>query len=371
MRGVKVLLAFLGAALAVGGCAEESTTLLVELVPNPEVNTRADVIALVNTLEVVVDAEGGFAELPADEGESWGPYQASDVDGDGDLELTLGRPGGREALDPFAFEQGSQGDRVIGITVRGVTTTPDEVAALGGSAARFEPGQQTEVEVPFNLVPAFRPLRVLSMNPAQGAQGLTSPVTEISVQLGGEVQAEALEGAITLRDSRSGDAYAPLVTPSYVDSALGRLTNVKLTECILYGGEYTLALSTEICSVTGQCLDQFLGVEGAQPFEGSFSIDGTDQPPECADGVMLAVECTDTSCDLGYDCDDELGRCIQATGEFMPEGGGNPCEPSWCLADDGLVCDPVNGCVLSCAPWGACLDPTRTCDLDTGVCVSR
>jgi len=55
------------------------------------------------------------------------------------------------------------------------------------------------VEVPFNLIPAYRPLRVLSMIPPAGAQDLTPPVDGVTVQLGGEVQLKALQGQVELR----------------------------------------------------------------------------------------------------------------------------------------------------------------------------
>jgi hypothetical protein len=358
MRGVKMLLAVLGAALAAGGCADDDTTLVVELVPNPEVNTSADVAARVNRLEFVLDAEGGFAGDVA-QGESW--YTATDVDDDGDLELTFERRGS-VALQPFVLEQGSQGDRVIDVSARG-KNTDGQLAALGGSAARFEPARQASLEVPFNLLPAFRPLRVLSMNPPDGSQGLTAPVTALTLQLSGEVLASALD-EIELRHE-GGPALEARVTVSYVDAAMGRLTNVKLDECDLFGGAYTVVLRTDVCSVAGQCLDQYLGVEGAQPFEGAFSVDGPPQAPGCSAEVAMGGVCPET-CDPGYECDEGVGICVQIPDVGLPEGGGL-CDPSWCDPGADLVCDG-SSCVPSCVPWGACPDPARHCDLDTGLC---
>lgn len=363
MPGVKMLLAILGAALGAAGCAEAETTLLVELVPNPEVNTSADVAAHVNSLVVIVDAEGGFAGLDVGEGEAWGPYTATDVDGDGDLELELVRPG---SLEPFALERGSQGDRVITVSARGLDTSR-QVAALGAQSARFEPDRQATLEVPFNLLPAFRPLRVLSMNPPDGSQGLAAPVEAITVQLSGDVRPEALdEGAVELRQAGAGEALGARITVSHLESAMGRLTNVTLDECPLYAGAFTVALRTEICSVTGRCLDQLLGIDGAQPFEGTFTVDGPPQPPGCTTEVAMGGSCPET-CPAGYECDEPSRICVELSDVHPPERGSD-CDPAWCDPAADLVCDGT-ACVPSCIPWGACPDPAQRCDLDTGLCL--
>lgn len=352
----------------VSSCAETETTLLIELVPNPEVNTRADVAEHINSLEVVFDAQGGFASLNADDGDSWGAFSVVDFDSDGVLELLLIRPG-RTALEVFAISQGSQDDRVINITARGMSTEEDAVTALGATSSAFQADHETQVEVPFNLVPEYRPLRVLSMVPSQGARDLPSPVYGITVQLGGEVLDTALEGQVELHANSVDQRLAPSLSVSYIDSGMGRLTNVRVQGCELFGGDYTVILRTEICSRTGRCLDQELGLDGSQPFIGGFSVSGDPVAPDCEFVTVLGSSCPQEPCAPGYYCD--FGIClpeIEMTPYGLPEDEIT-CDPDECGPLEELVCDPVSGCVPSCLLYGACVNPLARCDLDSGLCI--
>lgn len=354
------------ALLTLWGCSEPDTTLVVELVPNPEVNTRADVAARVSDLEVVLDAEEGFAGLTASEGDRWGHYFVTDHDDDGALELVLTRSGA-DALEPFALTPGSDPDQLIHLEARGLGPE-GSLVALGGATGSFRLGDEANVELPFNLLPAERPLRVLSMTPPSGARDLEPPVTEVSLQLGGEVLADVLEPHLTLGPDAEGDALIPQVILSYVDTTMGRMTNLRLLNCAMGGGAWLVALDTEICTTTGQCLDQHLGVEGAQPFEGRFTVRG-EQWSGCDIPEIQSFSCPDAPCEPGYHCID--GLCVLDDAESLPDepSGTTPgCDPDLCQPP-AYVCDPQGQCVADCRLFGACPDPRHRCDPDLGLCL--
>lgn len=362
-RRAPILLAI--SLMALMGCADEGDRLVIELVPNPEVNTRDQVSRLVNRLEVVLDVEGGFEALDAVEGDSWGPYEVTDFDGDGVLELKLTRPGGN-ALDPFVLTKGHQGDRTLHITAMGMDTG-QILAALGGTYSMFEEGSRS-CEVPFNLLPERRPLRVVTMNPPTGSRDLEPPVDGVTIQLGGEVLEEAVVGRVHLIAESFEVELDPGLVLSYVETGLGRLTNVRLRACALTSGEYTIVVDTDVCTTSGQCLDQLLSVDGEQPFEGRLTVRGDPVMPECeVVGVLSTSFCPDPGCPDGFSCDDD-GSC---TSEQDIETGGNDgdvlsCDTELCVRPLG-VCDGTL-CVPDCQPFGVCVDPAQRCDPETGLC---
>jgi hypothetical protein len=351
---------FFAALGAVAGCSEPEVALRVELVPNPEVNTSEQVAALVNSLDVVLDADGGFDSLDAGEGDTWGSYLVTDFDGDGVLELVLTRRGD-VALEPFGLTAGHQGSRSIRITARGIDTNR-HLAALGGSWGELEDGSTNTCQVPFNLLPDRRPLRVVSMSPPSGSRSLEAPLEDVTIQLGSEVRLEAIEGNLLLRAESVGVELVPSVEVSYIDTGMGRLTNIRFRNCPLPPGEYVLVVSTELCTPTGQCLDQHLGLEGEQPFEGSLHVAGTPEVPSCEGVTMMALACPEQACPEGYTC--ELGSCVPAI-----EVGGTTeeeCSEDLCIPP-AWVCDGIQ-CVPDCRLYGACAQPEQSCDADAGIC---
>jgi hypothetical protein len=348
-------------ALLLVCCADEQVALVITLVPNPEINTSADVAEQVNRLDVIFDAQGGFHGLDGEEGDTWGPYLVTDFDDDGDLELLLSRPG-REALEPFAVTAGQQGDRLLEITARG-HGTDGLLRALGGSTGGFREDRDTEVEIPFNLLPEYRPLRVLSLTPPLGARNLTSPVDDIGFQLGGEVLETSLVGQVTLRSD--GVDVSPELILSYVDTNMGRLTNVRLRDCVLRGGPATVTVSTEVCTPTGQCLDQHLGVAGRQAFVGGFTIDGAAAEPFCDTAEVMSSGCPEIGCEAGYVCID--GACVADLLAHPESEELGECDAELC-APPAFVCDPAGICLPDCRIYGACVDPRHHCDDETGLC---
>lgn len=346
--------------LALSACAEEEVALWVELVPNPEVNTSEQVAALVNRLDVVLDAEDGFTALDAGEGDTWGAYLVTDFDGDGVLELVLTRRGD-VALEPFGLTAGHQGSRRLRITARGVDTNRT-LAALGGTWGELAEGATGTCQVPFNLLPDRRPLRVVSMTPPSGSRSLDAPLEGVTVQLGSEVWLEAIEGHLILRAESVGVQFEPPVEVSYIETGMGRLTNIRFRDCPLPPGEYVLIVSTGLCTPTGQCLDQHLGLDGDQPFEGSLHVAGTPAEPQCDGVTTMSAHCPEQACPTGYQCVD--GSCqpdIEVGGVETDACGPELCAPPlW-------VCDE-DQCVADCRIYGACATPDETCDLDSGLC---
>lgn len=351
--------------LTLAGCADPERRLVVELVPNPEVNTSEQVAAVINSLDVVLDAEGGFEALDASEGDTWGVYEVTDFDSDGLLELVLTRPGD-DALDSFALTPGHQGARMLRITALGVDIG-QTLAALGATNTAFSDELTTSCQVPFNLLPERRPLRVISMIPPTGSQDLEPPIEGLTIQLGGEVLDTALEGRVHLRAVSVDLELEPGLAVSYVQTGMGRLTNLRFQDCILGPGEYTIVVDTEVCTTSGQCLDQHLSMDGVQPFEGVIHVRGEPEPPDCAVVGVLSQTCPAEECPEGFVCED--GACVEATDV---ETGGNPpsaseeCDPQLCTPPL-YVCDG-EVCVPDCRVYGLCTDLTMVCDQRTGLC---
>lgn len=333
---------------------------MIELIPNPEVNTREHVEAQVNRLDIVLDTEGGFASLDAGEGESWGRFEVTDFDSDGVLELVLIRPGS-SALEPFALTAGSQPSRRIHITARG-TNSNKALTALGGAHTALEVGTTKNVQVPFNLLPDRRPLRVLSMVPPSGSRNLEAPVEGVTIQLGGEVLAEAIDGNLLLRALSVDEVHLPITEVSYIETGLGLVTNVRFFECPLPPGEFVIEVAAAVCTTTDQCLDQHLNEEGAQPFEGSLHIQGTPFSAECTDIVTLSTACPEVGCPPGTGCNDG-GTCVpdaEVGGQTEVCGSTNCPSPLY-------VCDEGE-CVDDCTFFGACPEPDQVCDETSRTC---
>lgn len=349
--------------LFVASCSSEEPALVISLVPNPEINTREDVATHVNRLDVLFDAQDGLAGLDGhEEGDSFGPFLVTDIDDDGFFELLLSRRGD-EALEAFAVTPGHQADRLLAISARGYDTS-GALTALGGATGGFDQQRDTTVEIPFNLVPEYRPLRVLSMLPPSGARDLDPPIEDVTLQLSGEVRESSLLEQVTLR-AADEDALAN-VTVSYVDTAMGRLTNVRLLDCVLSGGPTTVTVSTAVCSVTGQCLDQHLGVDGQQPYVGGFTVAGAPSAPLCQAITVESTSCPELPCEEGFTCVD--GACVYDTLSQPEMGPSSSCDPELCRAPENL-CSPEGNCVTDCRFYGACPQPELQCDAETGICL--
>jgi len=362
-HGLAVLLVFLTSA-----CSEPATEILFELVPNPEVNTRAQVQNLVNRQEIVLDAEGGFIGLDGADRTSWGPYDVEDVDDDGELELILQRPGER-SLEPFGIDAGRQGQKILWMTALGYDAEGATVAQ-GRSTVGFTPDERSNVEVPFNLVSERRSLRVIAMSPAVGSVNAEGSVVEIAIQLNGEVEAEALDGHVSIEARTAGETLLPPLEVSYVTTDSGTFTRAYVRDCFFTPGSYAVLVDADVESLSGQRLDQHLGLDGAQGYEGVMTISGEPDQPTCSDvEIMVELGCDATLCPTGYRCDG--GSCVLDVEieSVDPEGiGSSVCDPDLCTPPF-FVC-ASEACVADCRLDGFCADPSMACGLDTGLCSS-
>jgi hypothetical protein len=355
-------------ALATTGCDEDRTALQVRMVVDPVLNTEAQLLSVVETVDLRLDASGGFDGLDR-AGQRVGSLVAGDPDGDGTLELTLTRDvRGRGALPLFRLRPGNNGDRSLQIGARGQRGT--EVAAVGGlSWVRFVPGQVIDLLLPFNLRAPYRPPRVLLTLPSNGQTSVSAALAQVYLEFSKMVVASSTQGAVRLLyQSTGGDQPVPgtwvMGEISVIDLGLQERRSTAIFQvqdgCRLSPGTYRVEVATAVRDAAGQALDQDATSAGPDGFSGRFSIPGSARAKACGG----AAQCTDDrDCDSGFVCDPITLRCVFAVAD---------CSSLSC--PQGYVCRPAAGgeaaqCVQDCRPAGSCAGAQDYCDEKTGLCL--
>jgi hypothetical protein len=339
-----------------GGCGgEESTGLDLTLVPDPNVNRPEDVVRLVDSLVLVLDAPGGLYR-PGGEAPRDGTVQIEDTDGDpSDLELVATMPLG-DQLPWIRIEQGGlPGDASLELLLLGLPAGGGEPVARGGAQGiALGDGR---VDVPFNLVPSRLPPRIAEVVPADGDVALDCFVGRVVVVFSKRIEpASFLEPGAVVFDPGG----AP--TELSVDAS-GRFGEVIPPP--LQGDEtvrYHLTVTTVVEDEAGRPLDQIPAEAGAQPFERDFVLPCQPGPqipdPNCGD----AEPAPRYWCRLGARFECVEGMCLPTS-----------CDGATCA--DPTVCDPATAtCEVDCrhyGPDGACDEARPLCDGETGVCVAR
>jgi len=255
------------AVLLTLGCGQDepSTAIRIELVPNAAFNTRQEVLAALDAIEIVVDGiEHPLLGLPSEPGRIDVRTVAEDRDTDpSDLELVYTLELGHYTdLPLLQFEPGSNGDqpllfRIFGLDVEGMQ------AASGQVVVAFTPGEIVAAQAPFNLRAAYRVPRVVAVQPDPDAVDVSCDAT-LRVTFSEPMQPTSTLAAVVLRD-REGvvDGEATLVEGSIVEF---------LPAADLAPGPYSLEVLTSAQDEHGDLLDQDPYRDEAQPFRSTFTV---------------------------------------------------------------------------------------------------
>lgn len=320
-------------------CATDETALKVHLVGDQQLNTTEQILAVVQTLELILDAPTGFSGVSG-AGDVSPELTAADKDADGVLELVIRRTvRGRSALPLLRLLPGSNLGRSFKLGAQGLAG--EQIAALGGLAAvSFDGGQSLDLLVPFNLRAAFRAPRVLVTLPRDGQADVPSTLNQIFVEFSKEIAPDTLEGNLQVV-YEGGGAAQPVPgkwvagSSQVVDVGLAetRSTATFYVGCRLSPGAYRVLAGAGVTDAAGVGLDQDAGNPGPDELSARFMIPGTPDALPCAE--QRPFECARPE-----DCDPEK------TGKFT------------CLIDElGGTCVPaVNDCgSLDCAPGYVCV----------------
>jgi hypothetical protein len=359
--------------LLLAGCGGE-TAINARLAPNPALNSERQLLALLHSVSLTLDAPGGFRGTLSP-GQSAGPLLATDVDGDGMLELVLQYPlGGKTALPVFKLLPGQNLDRTFQLAARGLVG--EETVAVGAiESVRFYSGEAIDLMVPFDLRAAYRPPRVVGTTPRASEVGVPTALGAVEVEFSKQIDPSSLSYLRIVYQSSQGPQ--PLAAGSWTLHTLqvrelGLLTSRSVAvfaidaTCPLSAGTYRVQADALVRDVGGAGLDQDATREGPDPYEGSFVVGGTGEPaaagpcqgqggcqsnPDCNPGggsdylcvdhkcVRVKPTCATTKCDPGYVCDESSGTAICV--EDCRKTGFCGGKTDYC-GDDGLChpCDP-------------------------------
>ena len=346
------------ALLFLAGCSSDPTALRLRLQADPKLNTEAQLLAQLDTLELVLDSSTGFAGASVAGGA--GGFEARDVDGDGVLELVVSRAV-RGALPRLQLEPGSNAGRGFALRARGLAA--GAVVAVGGVAATgFEAGVTVEVAVPFNLRSHLRPLRVVSTTPA-GAS-LQVPFSAVSVELSQAIDAASVKDGLSLLYAGTSGESAVVqewklstrtVKEWGIDEQRGVAAAVLPPGCTPSPGTYRVVATSALRGASGRTLDQDASSAAADGFSASFVVAGVPGSTPCG-GCLEAKEC-DPQGTGKYSC--VKGQCVPVPPTTCNQG--LPCA-------EKTVCRPTTGeCVPDCRLQPLCTSP-EICDSGTGLC---
>ena len=363
-------------------CSDGETALRLRLLADPSLNTEQQVLAAVQSVQLVLDAAGGFSGVSG-AGQQLGPLTAKDVDADGTLELMLARditPSGDLPL--FRLLPGRNASRTFRLTVQGLRG--EQIAAIGGlSTAAFSPGEALDLLVPFNLRPAFLPPNVLITLPHDGQGTVPQALDRVYVEFSKQVATPTVDGNLRLLyEGNAGAVPVPgrwsLGTTDALSLGLTekRSTATLQIECTLSPGTYRLEATPAISDPTGTALDQDAVKAGNDAYVGRFTIPGSTGSEPCTkrqEGCTDSRECNPTTADRPATGD--LFVCQSADGSGIRKCTPVPqtCETLRC--PDGHVCQQVRSdsndvdCVPDCRQRGTCATSNAFCDKQTGECI--
>jgi len=335
------------------GCSA-SPVLDLELVPDPNINSEAQILERVESLVFIFDSPDGLY-APGEEHVEGG-VQVVDADADpSDLELVVTFPV-LDHLPIVRLEQADLSDVPIDVRILG-ESGPGPIAEGRVLGARFSDAAEP-VRVPFNIRPEHLPPRVGEVIPSDGQslQGcfvptivvmFSKPIDPATIFLPGAVTFEPGGAPLEIRLDSSG-VVAQLEPPTIEGE--GTVS-------------YRLRIESMVTDTAGIALDQVAAEPSSQPYVGDFTLicgptSSIPDPPPC--GSMAPPGPLEPVCPAfpRLMCVDD--ECVLSA-----------CEAATCEA--GLVCDPAVGfCIEDCRLYGevdVCPEDRAVCSEDTGVCV--
>jgi hypothetical protein len=337
--------------LLLASCAEPAGVDLA-LVPDPNVNSAAQVVEAVDSIVMIADSPEGL--YPPGAERASGVAQIENADGDPELELvaTIAMPADRLPL--IRLVEGTLPDLPLELRFLGMPPEPGAPSVAIGRVQGVRLGQPIErLDVPFNLRPELLPPRITEVLPNDGAMLAGCDVPAIYLMFSRPIDPATVAGAV-------------FVNPGTIGSV--RVDPSGLTAEILVSGlsgdgssvRYGLSVAPTITDLDGRPLDQVPGEEGAQGYDSQLEL-------LCGPGTALPT----TACgspDIGPlapTC--EYFRLTCVDGYCVPLG----CDGASCT--DGTVCDgQTSRCELDCRLWGeanVCPIESPRCDAASGTCV--
>ena len=335
-------------AFVVGCASPEGVDL--RLVPDPNLNSEAQVLAALDSIVLVVDSPDGL--YPPGSERMVDGVQIEDADADpSDLELVATIPvtGGR--LPIIRLERGTLPDASLELRFLGV---PAEAGAPVSVVGRVQgvhlASPIEELAIPFNLRPELLPPRVTEILPSDGSGLAGCEVSKIYVMFSRPVDPATLVGAITVEPGTVEDVR---LDPSGLTAEI-RVAGLGGADSL----RYSVAIETTVTDVEGRALDQIPSELGPQPYRSAFALTcgpATDIPViECTVGAPVSAVC------------EFPGRLACVDGFCVPRA----CDFASC--GDTTLCDPASGrCELDCRAWGEaeiCPSERPSCDA-SGLCI--
>lgn len=331
------------------GCAGPVGVDLV-LAPDPNLNRAEDVLATIDSVVLVVDADEPLY-LPGEERVD-GPVHIENADADPtDLELVVTVPV-FDRLPWVRLEQGGLPDRPLDLRLLGVPADVGAPASVTGRVQGVRLGRPIEtLTVPFNLRPEALPPRVTEVLPTDGSSLPDCSVGKLYVMFSRPIAPSTLDGAIRVTP---GELRAVRLDPSGLTAEL-------TVEALSSDGtlRYRVEVDSTLRGTDGQPLDQVPAERGAQPYRADFEL-SCGRAPMTPDPV-----CEPDGAAREQGCAYPRLSCVE--GFCVPVG----CDAVVCEATS--ACDPSHGrCVPDCRAWEddeACPEERPVCSAELGVCV--
>jgi hypothetical protein len=339
-------------------CSQD-TGGLITLQPDPDLNTAAEVANQLATLEIMLDAVGGF-EAVGDQQTSAGDFRAEDIDSDSEAELLAEIDvSGMGDLPKIWLSSSRNAGKDIAVRLRGLDPQ-DQLTAYGGKSPGrlIADDKMLDVTVPFNLVRGLRKPTVVAVTPLALPAG--TYLGSIGFYLSTPLDQSSLPGHVRLR--LASDSAAEVDVP-------GTLTGPRTcpfgTEMWTFTPSQCHRLGSGACNmrlvidpqVTDSQGRQIQGPDGTPGFDKTITCTGLDGLGDCPP----AKDCT--GADIGPQsdivCDRQTGL-VHAAACSVGMGGCESLRDSydWLLFDDLDTCQSyrpdslmADGLCIAANPW--------------------
>jgi hypothetical protein len=268
----------LTAVVLQASCAgeEADTAFDLELTPDPDLATAAQMAERIDTILMVVDSPDGLY-LPSD-AQVVGNVQIKNVDADVWFELVVTVPVPPGRLPWIRLRRGGLPDNPLDIRVSGLRTTGGsaDVVALGRiQGLHFTPGSTQSVAVPFNIRSELLPPRVLGVSSVDDTTAAGCRVEEINVVFSRPIDEASLRatGAVLVTSDAAPDGV--IVTEFRLESSGLVLIYVpaNLSDPVAGQVSYQVYVGTGVRDRSGIGFDQVPADPEAQRYLGDFLLE--------------------------------------------------------------------------------------------------